>query len=286
METGNRKTVSCFFVKCLDFFVKDMYNHKKSMKKIMEWRKTSNNQGVNINMIKSYKNAEKMKNNASSSQEALTGFHKAVLLQNIKKYMILAIVCFAMLSLNVFATRIINKNGDHTTASSKSVVKFAKVENEQKEADSGSANIGMLAGSSEEEAVHMKTLGDAAGKLEGNTGQIKYDSITLGDNPVWNAGIQKGTEEYKNSDMDENQPVSDALENTDTEKSIEYFQAWTSCSANVRSAPDKNENSVISIKQRGEPFTVVGENGDFWKVKWKEDGYAYIHKSCMTTIQP
>lgn len=237
-------------------------------------------------MTKDYKNTENMKNDTSSSQEALTDFRKAVFTQNIKNYVILFIGCFTMVSLCVFAVGLINKSGSHTTASSKSVVKFAKVENEQKEADSGSANIGMLAGSSEEEAVHMKTLGDAAGKLEGNTGQIKYDNITLGDNPVWNTEIQKGSEEYKNSDIDENQPVSDDLKNTDTEKSIEYFQAWTSCSANVRSAPDKNENSVISIKQRGESFTVVGENGDFWKVKWKEDGYAYIHKSCMTTIQP
>lgn len=58
------------------------------------------------------------------------------------------------------------------------------------------------------------------------------------------------------------------------------FKTKTNCVANIRSKPNK-DSTIIVQKEYREEVKVIGEENDWWKISYNNDGYAYIHKTCV-----
>lgn len=230
-------------------------------------------------------NRNKTNNEAVSpaAEDALKNFNKAVFKKRVLSYLKISAACFAVLFVFTITAQQISKIGGNSAAS-KSIVKFAKVEDmedENKDPVEENTNVGVLAGASGSVTAkkEMQTIGEALDTLQGNREEAEYDEIVLGQNPVWN-------QDRSPADTESGEDVPSIEKNDNGSSSESGFTAWTSCSANVRTVPDKDSGEVLAVKKRGEVFKVTGEAGDFWEVKWGDSSSAYIHKSCMTQTQP
>lgn len=230
-------------------------------------------------------NRNKTNNEAVSptAEDALKNFNKAVFKKNALSYLKISAACFAVLFVFTLAAQQISKIGGNN-ATSKSIVKFAKVEDVEDENSNSvkeNTNVGVLAGASGSVTAEkeMQTIGEALDTLQGNQEKAEYDEIVLGQNPVWN-------QDRNTADTDSREEIPSIEKNDNGSSSESGFTAWTSCSANVRTVPDKDSGEILAVKKRGEVFKVTGESGGFWEVKWGDSSSAYIHKSCMTQTQP
>lgn len=184
---------------------------------------------------------------SKNEQSYVKSFHKSVLFHNIKTFGLLFAGCFVIIAFCIVGIPSIVgiNNNDAMTAQSQSVVKFAKVNDAQQNIDSN--DVTALAANANKKSTNMK-------KIEDSMTTINLDDSNTNDN-VPNDLIQG-------------------------DKAIEEFSIKTTCSANVRGEPEMNDNIIDTVK-RGTEFQAVGENGEWYKIKWKGDGFAYINKTCV-----
>ena len=205
-----------------------------------------------------------------SQNTYVSGFYKSVIARNAKMFLKIFVGVFVVFALvfGVIPDKI-KGHGDALTAQSKNIVKFAKVEETDRTNETVSGvNIGMHAAAANvRETPKMNKIEDT------------LTTIDLSDE----SGAS-GTLEPRMVEM-QSQDKKDTSATIGEDRPLEEFHIYTICSANVRGEPVKTDNIIVA-KARGERFTVVGENGDWYKIKWGDDGYAYISKSCVSDVEP
>lgn len=190
-------------------------------------------------------------------------FYREVFLCNAKKYAGILVAVLVVVVTGRNAVFMIGESGGPSPVSVKTTgtAKFEKAGNSVRD---GGVNT-------------EKDAGVLAGTLvrEGNSGvksmvdtMTTIDFSTAGGLVDHDGDIQEhGTESLKR------------------DTGLEEFDVYTSCIVNMRGEPMMGDN-IISVEKMGRKFTVVGQNGDWYKVKWGADGYAYVNKTCVSDSAP
>lgn len=214
-----------------------------------------------------------MLNNENSSildngkQDYVNGFYRAVFISNAKKLTGIFISVFALFVVCFIAIPSIAGEGNDSAmdAHSQKVVKFAKVEQTDLQ-DAGEMDVGMLAATANvKDTPNIRKMEDSMTSIDlsiGTGNSVSADNVQV-------------MKPY----------VEEAPDYMTDDRSVEEFHVYTVCPSNVRGEPQKGDN-VITVKARGCKFTVVAENGNWYKIKWGDDGYAYINKSCVSEKKP
>lgn len=197
----------------------------------------------------------------NSRRKYLNDLNKSLVKRGIKSYAFLAAGCFALLVAGMFSVSMILGDGNEgLSAKSNSIVKFEKV-NESIEHSQG--EVGMLANNIDTETnSNAQSLGDYMNE------ESRYVEIDLSTARVSDEEAIQAAEDTVHSDIPEG-----------------GYTAYVDYQSNIRSEPAK-DGAVLADKQRGDEVVIVGAEGDWYKIMWGDDGYAYLSKSCVVESKP
>lgn len=191
---------------------------------------------------------------SDSQKKYMKDLDKELVKRNLKSYVMLAAACFTLLALGVFALpKIAGSGRNDVVAQSNSIMKFAKVEGSSRQ----NGNVGVLAGDNSTTNSNAQRLGEAMNFGEDS----RYVEIDLNEAETPEENIASQSE------------------------SLDEYTAYVAYQSNIRSEPAK-DGAVLSDKQRGDEVSIVGEEGDWYKILWGEDGYAYISKESIVNEKP
>lgn len=199
---------------------------------------------------------------SENTRHYVQDFNRAIYIRSLKNFGVTFLVCVTLLMGFAWVGTKVSGGKDTYTASTQNVVKFAKVQDNSRDVFVGGETTA-LAGANSQQGLNIKSLNSSMSNIDLSN---ESKSIDSGGTIV---------------DDEKNDVKSESVA---SESSFESFVAYVDGNVRIRSTPSKDDNSnIIADKSDGYSVNVIGEDEDWWKIKWNEDGYAYIHKTCVKT---